>query len=303
MFKYFGMILLLSGGLLSSAFADTLILNSGEQVRGEIIEETADHLTVSVGGTNKSYPRDTVQRIVPNYGNGEDVSLPEPSVVQDPVTAQTSEPSKVAGNAYVNDEYRVSLVPPAGWYVVDGKEDRDKRSKELDEEITSDKLMKKANENPSGEKCPLVKDPQFMTKMAKSLKAMGMGMLPLVSIYHDDPKSREGVDKERIACIKLYAKEESEPEGALEQFELITRLSVNMSKGKMLFDPAKLEVGGVPGIWIAFQVPNQGFISSLSTCAFVKDNTSYRIDFTGKGDDFEAFKKDIEGMIKSIGFR
>ena len=90
--------------LASPVLADTLILNSGEQVRGKIMEETTSHVTVSVNGTAMSYAQDAIQRIVPDYGNDNDVPLPAPGVSPVPAAAGKPGTAEVSGSKYTNNE-------------------------------------------------------------------------------------------------------------------------------------------------------------------------------------------------------
>lgn len=90
---------------LSLVFAETLILKSGSQVQGKIIEKTDQYIKIEVEGAAFSYTLDEIERVEEDVPSLTQENVPQASLESPSIEKYTSE----ARQYYLNGEYENAL--------------------------------------------------------------------------------------------------------------------------------------------------------------------------------------------------
>lgn len=81
--------------------ADTIILKSGKKVDGKILEKSKEYIKVDLEGLPITYFVDEIEKIVS-----------EPKAEAEDILAKQPQDS------FVNKDFGISIMPPAGWYAI-----------------------------------------------------------------------------------------------------------------------------------------------------------------------------------------
>jgi hypothetical protein len=276
-----------------SAFAERIVLKSGQTIEGAVVEKGARSIKLNVKGViaicelKDIYTIDGLRVIDGQYPQPTDDSAKQPAA-KVPVKP---------GVAFQDEEYGIKLVFPSGWFVVSGKEKREIAVKDIDARISSGSSSK----DPKGNKCPMLNTEEGRAKMADMAKDFGLRLIPIVSAY---PVKPDNADKAAVPSITFNInKDPDDPARQAERVKLNLQMTVYVMKGTFIEPVSEAVINGTNCVRVTYEYARENRSYVVSACYFTLTGKDCALVLTCFKHEFAGLQPDFENTINSFEYR